>query len=77
MIQWRQHDRYHLRSDCGGFTISRAVAGAEGQHVAYTAWRVRPKQPGEIIQCHVCMAKDSEARDAALKACKAACEEAA
>ncbi len=74
MIQWRQHDRYHLRSDCGKFTVCRTLSG---ETIAYTAWRVRPKQMAEIIECHVCDTRNSEARDEALRACKAACEGAA
>lgn len=68
MIQWRQHDRYHLRSDCGKFTVCRTLSG---ETIAYTAWRVNPRQ---IIECHVCDTRNGAARDEALRACKAACE---
>ena len=71
MIQWRQADQYHLRSVCGRFTISRTTGGPD---IAYTAWRVRPKQVGEMLACHACDAADGQARDAILRVLKDVCE---
>lgn len=68
---WTQPDQYHLRTTCNRFTISRAK---QGEFIAYTAWRVRPKQPGEILGTTLAAANDSDERVRALDGMKALCE---
>ena len=46
----------------------------QGEFIAYTAWRVRPKQPGEILGTTLAAANDSDERVRALDGMKALCE---
>ena len=70
-LHWTQPDKWHLRTKCNRFTISRALSG---DWISYTAWRVRPRQPGEMLGTTLAAAHDAADREQALAGMKALCE---
>lgn len=74
-MQWRVVDQYHEMSDCGRYTVSRAVVTTkDGKGSAtvkhhYQAWR-GPSMP----IAHVIAYDEAEDRAAARRECEQACE---
>ena len=76
-LRWRKRDNYHLRTECGRFSIARvSVNGAPW----YIAWRLsrREAEPStEIGATRLEADATSQEREEAVGALKALCEAAA
>ncbi len=67
-MTWRRPDQWHLVTDDGRYTVSRANVG-EWAH--YTAWRVADHR---VLATGRALATDDAGRSEQVAACKLACE---
>jgi len=72
-MNFRQINKYHLRSEDGGFIINRAGMG--GGRLAYMAVRVTDRVGGDILHVERDVPEgDEAARRDAVRRCREACE---